>query len=127
MDRETVRASDGEFGEVTLDYEGAPELLFTENESNAQRLWRQPNRSPYVKDAFHEYVVSGKAEAVNPERTGSKATAHYRLEVPAGGSKVVRMRLSAKPAREAFRRFDETFAARRRKQMSSTIALRRTR
>ena len=50
--------------------DGAPELLFTENESNAQRLWSQPNPSPYVKDAFHDYVISGRGEAVNPAKVG---------------------------------------------------------
>jgi hypothetical protein len=65
-----------------------------------------------VKDAFHNYVVTGKREAVNPSKTGTKAAAHYRLEVPAGGSKVVRLRLSAKPPDHPFRAFDEVFAAR---------------
>jgi len=87
-------------------------LLFTENESNASRLWGQPNPSPYVKDAFHEYVISGKREAVNPSRTGTKAAAHYCLEVPAGGSKVVRLRLRAEPLADPFGTFDEIFAAR---------------
>ena len=64
--------------------EAPPELLFTENETNAQRLWGQPNPSPYVKDAFHEYVIAGKSEAVNPAKTGTKAAAHYVLDVPAG-------------------------------------------
>ena len=73
----------------------APELLFTENESNASRLWGQPNASPYVKDAFHEYIVSGRGEAVNPAKVGTKAAAHYVLDVPAGGSKTVRLRLAA--------------------------------
>ena len=76
---------------------GAPELLFTENESNVQRLWGQPNASPWVKDAFHQYVVSGNSEAVNPAQTGTKAAARYVLDVPAGGSAVVRLRLSASP------------------------------
>jgi hypothetical protein len=68
---------------------------FTENESNAQRLWGQPNRSPYVKDAFHEAVVSGRRDAVNPARAGTKAAAHYTLNVPARGSQTVRLRLTA--------------------------------
>ena len=92
--------------------EGAAELLFTENESNAGRLWGQPNPSPYVKDAFHEYVISGKREAVNPAKTGTKAAAHYVLNVPAGQSKVVRLRLSARPVAGAFATFDRDFAAR---------------
>ena len=84
-----------ELGECWLYCDGAPELLFTENESNAQRLWRQPNPSPYVKDAFHEYVIAGRSEAVTPAKTGTKAAAHYRIEVPAGGSQAIRLRLSA--------------------------------
>jgi hypothetical protein len=90
-------ASHPQLGDRTLCFEGNPELVFTENESNASRLWGQPNLSPYVKDGFHNYVISGKQEALNPSKTGTKAAAHYRLEVPAGGSKVARLRLSAKP------------------------------
>ena len=112
VERTSIRASHGQLGEMTLDCDGDPELLFTENESNVNRLWQQPNASPYVKDAFHEYVVSGKTEAVNPTKTGTKAAAHYRVEVPAGGSKVLRLRLSAKPTADAFTTFDRTFAAR---------------
>jgi len=108
----TVRAAHAQLGDRTLDCEGKPELLFTENESNASRLWGQANPSPYVKDAFHEYVVSGKKEAVNPSKTGTKAAAHYRLEVPAGGSKVVRLRLSVKPPADPFGTFDGIFTAR---------------
>ena len=55
------------------------EVLFTENESNAQRLWNVPNAQPYVKDAFHEYVVNGRHDAVNPARTGTKAVAPLRF------------------------------------------------
>jgi hypothetical protein len=76
---------------------GTPELLFTENETNNYRLWGQPNASPYVKDAFHEYVIGGKKDAVNPAKVGTKAAAHYVLDIPAGGSKAVRLRWRAKP------------------------------
>ena len=112
IDGESIHASHPTLGEYTLQCEGAPELLFTENESNAGRLWGQPNPSPYVKDAFHQYVISGKHDAVNPAKTGTKAAANYALEVPAGGSKVVRLRLSAKPANDAFDTFDRIFNAR---------------
>jgi hypothetical protein len=108
-----IHASHAELGDYTLQCEGAPELLFTENESNASRLWGQPNPSPYVKDAFHEYVIAGKRDSVNPSKSGTtKAAAHYVLQVPAGGSKSVRLRLSAKPAGDAFSKFDEVFASR---------------
>ena len=108
-----IRASHPKLGrEYTLQCEGAAELLFTENESNASRLWGQPNSSPYVKDAFHEYVIFGKRESVNPAHTGTKAAAHYVLEVPAGASKIVRLRLTATPPADAFSKFDQIFAAR---------------
>src|SRR5512134_802978 len=63
-----IEASHGELGDYWLCCDGGPELLFTENETNAQRLWGQPNGSPYVKDAFHSYVISGRSEAVNPAK-----------------------------------------------------------
>jgi hypothetical protein len=97
--------------------EGAAELLFTENETNAERLWGESNSSPYVKDAFHRYVISGADDAVHPSKTGTKAAAHYVMEVPAGGSRAVHLRLSKtpasdKPASNAFAEFDAIFANR---------------
>jgi hypothetical protein len=73
---------------------GEPTLLFTENETNYQRLFGVPNRAPFVKDAFGEAIVHGHREAVNPEQTGTKAALHYVLDVPAGGTSVIRMRLA---------------------------------
>jgi hypothetical protein len=107
-----IRASHPQLGVHTLYCEGAPGLLFTENESNAVRLWGQPNPSPYVKDAFHEYVVNGSHEAVNPVKTGTKAAAHYVLELPAGGSKEIRLRLSVRMLSNPFDKFDQTFSTR---------------
>jgi hypothetical protein len=92
-----------------------PELLFTENETNAARLFGSGNTVSHVKDAFHEYVIAGRRDAVNPARTGTKAAALYRLEVPAGGQAVVRLRLSAdaEAPREPFGPgFDRAFAER---------------
>jgi hypothetical protein len=112
LDESTIRAAHNQLGDYTLQCEGAPELLFTENETNTKRLRGQEGPSPYVKDAFHQYVISGTREAVNPQKSGTKAAAHYTLEVPGGGSKVVRLRLSAKPAPDAFATFDKIFANR---------------
>jgi mannosylglycerate hydrolase MGH1-like protein len=108
----TVLASHDELGDRWLRCDGNPEILFTENETNTARLWGQANSSPYVKDAFHNYVISGKKEAVNPGRVGTKAAAHYKLQVPAGGSKAVRLRLTAKLLPDPFATFDEILAAR---------------
>ena len=107
-----IQATHPELGDYWLYCEGAPELLFTENESNASRLWGQPNATPYVKDAFHEYLISGQRQAVNPAKTGTKAAAHYVLDVPGGGSKTVRLRLAAAKAADAFGGFESTFKSR---------------
>ncbi|HTI39081.1 MAG TPA: hypothetical protein VL484_16070 [Vicinamibacterales bacterium] len=104
-----IEASHHELAQYTLSCDGSPELLFTENESNAQRLWNQPNRSPYVKDAFHHYIVGRQRDAVNPARQGTKAAAHYVLDVPAGGSQTVRVRLEAGVAKNGFGDFDQIF------------------
>jgi hypothetical protein len=89
----TIVADHSDVGAVELRGDGNPVLVFTENETNTQRLWGTPNPTPYVKDAFHEYVVHGRTDAVNPERTGTKAAALYVLELPAGGSRDVRLQL----------------------------------
>ena len=111
-DGTSIEASHPKLGTYRLYCEGAAELLFSENESNSKRLWRTENQSSYVKDAFHQYVISGDTEAVNPSKTGTKAAAHYVLDVPAGGSQVVRLRLRANPSADPFADFDRTFASR---------------
>jgi hypothetical protein len=92
-----------------------PERLFTENETNLQRLYKVPNRQRYVKDAFHDCVVHGRREAVNPERVGTKSAFHYVLEIPAGGSVVLPLRLflESEAPRELFGEdFHRTFEQR---------------
>ena len=75
------------------------ELLFTENETNLERLAGAANRTPYVKDAFDAYLVHGRRDAVHPERIGTKAAAHYDLTIEPGGSQVVDCGWSRQPAR----------------------------
>jgi hypothetical protein len=109
IDEDKIHASHPELGGYTLQCEGTSELLFTENESNTGRLWGQPSASPYVKDAFHRYLIDRAANAINPGKTGTKAAAHYRLQVPAGGSSIVRLRLNTKATRDPFKAFDQVF------------------
>jgi hypothetical protein len=107
------------FQESLADYslycEGDAQLLFTENESNNERLFGTKNCSPYVKDAFHNFVIHGQKEAVNPDMTGTKAAPHYILNIGPGETKVIRLRLArAVPEREArpFAHFDDVFVQR---------------
>ncbi len=94
----------------------APELLFTENESNFERVFGQPNTQPYVKDAFHQYVIHNRQEAVNPHGVGTKAAAYYVLNIPAGEQQTVRLRLredKGEVSKQPFgAEFDSTLAAR---------------
>jgi len=73
--------------------EGEPALVFTENESNQERLWGHPNPSPYVKDSFHDYLIHQQSDRVNPEETGTKAAAVYRYTVSPDRSITIRLRL----------------------------------
>ncbi len=68
--------------------------LFTENETNTQRIFGVPNRTPYVKDSINNYIVHGQKDAVNPEQKGTKAAAHYHVTIKPGESQVIRLRLS---------------------------------
>ena len=114
----TVLASHGELGDRELRCEGTPTLLFTENETNNQRLFGTANPTRYVKDAFHEYLIEQRTDAVNAAQTGTKAAAHYELDVPAGGTSTIRLRLTDTAPRSTPALFgsvfDELFAMRLR-------------
>ncbi len=90
------------YGVRWLAVDGTPEFLFTENETNTQRMYGVANSSPYVKDGFEEYVVHGRREAVNPARTGTKAAAYYRMTIPAGGWATVQLRLAERMPADPF-------------------------
>ena len=89
-------------GDYTLHCEGNPPLLFTENDTNNERIFGAPNGTPYVKDAINNYVLAGRREAVNPNRTGTKAAAHYQFNIDARSTVVVRLRLSSATITEPF-------------------------
>ncbi len=121
--------------EVTCDYygkrrlycEGEPELLFTENETNNQRLFGAANKAAFVKDGIGEYVINGNTGAVNPAKTGTKASANYELMVPARSEAVIRLRFtpeefsrqdsktprSKRSTLPAFTEFEEVFTRRK--------------
>ncbi|HKW57569.1 MAG TPA: hypothetical protein VJN42_09450 [Candidatus Acidoferrum sp.] len=83
-----------QYGKRWLLCAGQPELLFTENETNFARLFNAKNRSPYVKDSFHEYLIAGNKAAVNPAHTGTKMAACYQLHLQPGQSEIIKLRLT---------------------------------
>jgi hypothetical protein len=112
-----VHARHADLGERFIYSEDAAELLFTENETNTQRIENVPNRTPYVKDGINDYIVHGRSEAVNPERRGTKVAAHYKIEVGPGQSHTLRLRFCDRVPKqfEPFGAdFDTVLAARRR-------------
>ncbi|MCU1247979.1 MAG: hypothetical protein JWQ49_1008 [Edaphobacter sp.] len=114
---QVVVASHADLGERYLYCEGDAELLFTENETNNERIFGTANQSPYVKDGINNYVVEGKKNAVNPEKTGTKSAAHYQLNVGAGRAATVRLRLTdVTPATigDPFKSFAEIMETRKR-------------
>ena len=82
-----VRATEADLGERHLYCDGQASLVFTENETNAQQLFGGQNRTPFVKDGINNFIVHGQTGTVNPQNTGTKAAAHYRLTVPPGKCK----------------------------------------
>ena len=117
-------------GKFRLAAGSSPRFLFTNNETNTQRLFGAPNRSPHVRDAFHEYVVGNRTDAINPANTGTKAAAHYKLEIPAHGEAVVRLRLFSEdeaPSEPLGKAFDEVYALRQREADEYSASVRSAR
>jgi hypothetical protein len=110
---EIIEVNHQTYGRRWLYCEGAPELLFTENETNVRRLFGHDNGSHYFKDGINDCVVNGMREAVNPEQVGTKMAAHYRLMVEPGETATVRLRLTDREmisqGQPPFADFDDIF------------------
>ena len=89
----TIVAREQTLGEFKLWLEDAPPLLFTENATNAKRLWNYDDGARYTKDAFHRYLIEGEKDAVNPEQNGTKACGLYMVDLGSCESKVLHLRL----------------------------------
>jgi hypothetical protein len=112
VDETEVLAEHSSLGASRLYVEDGAELLFCDNETNVRRLYGV-DVPGYFKDGFHEYLVGGRADAVNPAGTGTKCAAVHRLTVPAGGEATIRLRLCREPLSRPFADFEATVAARR--------------
>ncbi|MBD2359480.1 glucosidase [Tolypothrix sp. FACHB-123] len=102
-----IHACHPSLGNRWLYFQNCQTVLFTENETNYQRLFGVENHSPYVKDGINNYIIHGDHQAVNPSQTGTKAAPHYQLEIGAGETQIIRLRLSdipdlAEPLAEEF-------------------------
>ncbi len=89
-----LKADHAFLGSFLLSFDGTPEVLFTENETNVERLWGWRGQNTFYKDAFHQYLVHGRDGAINPQRQGTKACAVYHLKVQSGEQSVLHFRLS---------------------------------
>jgi hypothetical protein len=98
----TIETSHAELGGFLLHCGGNPRLLFTENDTNNERLFGTANATSYVKDGINDHVVAGRQDAVNPAGTRTKAAANYRLTVAVGATEVIRLRLSNAASRDPF-------------------------
>jgi Glycosyl hydrolase family 63 C-terminal domain len=111
-DTNTLRLLHAKLGEHTLQHDHGGKTLFTENETNVTRLYGQEAHGKHFKDAFNEYIISDKQEAVSVTPSGTKAAVHYRFDIPAGGSARVRLRLRKPASADAFATFDSTLQQR---------------
>ena len=112
-----VTASHPQLGRRFIYVDANAPLLFTENETNNQRIFNRPNLSPYVKDGINNFIIHGQTNAVNPQQTGTKMAAHHELNIPAGGKEIIKLRLSDQSftnGRSPFEKLDSVINSRLR-------------
>ena len=102
-----------ELGKRYLYAQADGQPLFTDNETNAQRLFGVRSANQYFKDGFHRAIVNSEQEAVNSKRTGTKSCVHYEYVVPAGDSVVVRLRLTPEQLKAPLHDVDQIVGERR--------------
>src|SRR6202162_820583 len=118
MGAAVVFAEERRYGKRWLLAEAAPEMLFTENETNFLRVFGFANPTPYVKDSFHDYLIGGVKEAVNPAQKGTKCAARYRSKIAPGASVTLRLRMTNVEPKDGVANpfdaaFEKTFELRR--------------
>jgi len=112
INNSTVQAGHSEQGAYYLFVQDPLEILFTENESNNQRLFNVTNAAPFVKDAFHRYLIDGDLEAINAEQKGTKTAVLFKPTIPPGETITIRLRLANENHQQPFQQFDSLFSAR---------------
>lgn len=112
QDKNTLMLQNEKLGSYYCHVDGDAEFLFTENETNNERLYHAPNQMPFVKDGINDRVVNNNLAAVNPKKEGTKAAAWFQLDVPVNGSMQIRLRLSKNHQADPFDGFDTVINAR---------------
>ncbi len=111
MDEKLLMLQTKKFGDYYCHLEDEAPFLFTENETNNERLYHVANASPYVKDGINDYVVNGDEHAISPQQSGTKVAIHYPLNLPAKSSVTMKLRLANKKIKTPFKDFDKIFTA----------------
>lgn len=108
----SIRIRQEHLGNYQISFEGNPELLFCDNETNRGRLYGSESESKYFKDGINDYITTGAEDTIRPDKQGTKASGHYLLEIPAGESREVKVRLKKGIDPSEFNDFDEIFSKR---------------
>jgi hypothetical protein len=109
----TIAIDPSDFCATRLYFDGQPEVLYTENESNALRLWNL-GAEGHFKDGFHERIIGGRLNCVNPAKTGTKAGVWYQSKIASGSAQEFRLRLTRRIVAAPFEEFESTLKQRRR-------------
>ncbi len=102
----TIHLTEEKLGDYFLTCEGSSNLLFTENETNYQKIFGGANDSPYAKDGIGDYIINGSEKAVNSQQTGTKAAAHHVFNIAAQSSETIYLRLSRRQSADSGQPFE---------------------
>lgn len=109
VNKEIIRVEHRELGSRWLYCDGAPELLFCENETNYRRLYGSPGIEGFSKDGINDYIVNGQESSINPARKGTKGAAHYQRTISSGKAVSIRLRFSGHALSNPFKKFNKMF------------------
>lgn len=111
-DTRSIHTEHERFKDFRLYFQGEPETLFCDNETNLPRLYGLNDVGGYFKDGVNDFMIHGQKQAINPNRIGTKVGLDYRLTIPANSSKTVNLRLCNRAFKNPFRSFDQIFEKR---------------
>lgn len=114
LDKSSIKAYNPKSGNYFFSFEGEPEIKFCDNETNREKLYNIPNEKKYLKDGINDYLVHGIESAVNPENSGTKAAAIYKITIPPKSEASVKFRMTHFYVEDACHQCDEIIYERKR-------------